>query len=358
MTSGLGFVNSFGGKTVLSSGNNSDTISVTLPDQGGTLLTSANGVLAGTIQPFAFKTAPIGWLVCDGTKLKKATYPELFAAIGTTFDVGGEAADEFRIPDMGGQFLRGWHSGQTVDAGRVFGTQQEDTWGPLNDPGHSHTQSYLSQSPPGSDWQGGSPYKVSSQETGIAKTGIVAPGTETRPDNIAVLFCIYAGQTAQFYTTQSSGSGTPAGVVMHSAGNKAPTGWLICDGASVSQTVYSALFDAIGKTYGGDATNFNLPDLRGEFIRGWDDARGVDSGRAFGSSQADGVGPIGIYDPGHAHGYVHCFDNEASAAGGGSPTRGSPRGDTTSGSGSNVSITGTIAETRPKNVALLPIIKY
>jgi len=153
-------------------------------------------------------------------------------------------------------------------------------------------------------------------------------------------------------------TGIPSGTVVFGAYQTAPDGWLICDGSSHPVATYPNLHAAIGNTFGGDATNFNLPDLRGEFIRGWDDARGVDSGRAFGSSQADGVGPIGIYDPGHAHGYVHCFDNEASAAGGGSPTRGSPRGDTTSGSGSNVSITGTIAETRPKNVALLPIIKY
>ena len=68
-----------------------------------------------------------------------------------------------------------------------------------------------------------------------------------------------------------------------------PTGWLKANGAAVSRTTYSNLFAAIGTTYGvGDgSTTFNIPDLRGEFIRGWDDGRGVDSGRTLGSWQDD-----------------------------------------------------------------------
>lgn len=68
-------------------------------------------------------------------------------------------------------------------------------------------------------------------------------------------------------------------------------GWLTANGAAVSRTTYAALFAAIGTTYGsGDgSTTFNLPDLRGEFLRGLDDGRGVDSGRALGSAQAQMV---------------------------------------------------------------------
>lgn len=81
----------------------------------------------------------------------------------------------------------------------------------------------------------------------------------------------------------------PAGAVSAFARNTAPDGWLKANGAAVSRTAYAALYSAIGTTFGaGDgSTTFNLPDLRGEFVRGWDDSRGVDSGRAFGSSQAD-----------------------------------------------------------------------
>ena len=81
---------------------------------------------------------------------------------------------------------------------------------------------------------------------------------------------------------------TPAGTVIWTARNTAPTGYLKANGAAVSRTTYSDLFSAIGTTFGiGDgSTTFNLPELRGEFIRGWDDSRGIDSGRTFGSNQA------------------------------------------------------------------------
>ena len=71
------------------------------------------------------------------------------------------------------------------------------------------------------------------------------------------------------------------------ARSTAPSGYLKCNGAEISRTTYAALFSAIGTTFGvGDgSTTFNVPDLRGEFIRGWDDARGVDSGRVIGSWQ-------------------------------------------------------------------------
>jgi microcystin-dependent protein len=79
----------------------------------------------------------------------------------------------------------------------------------------------------------------------------------------------------------------PPGLVAFFARNTAPSGWLKANGAAVSRTAYADLFAAIGTTFGaGDGVNtFNLPDLRGEFVRGWDNGRGVDAGRAFGSWQ-------------------------------------------------------------------------
>lgn len=83
----------------------------------------------------------------------------------------------------------------------------------------------------------------------------------------------------------------PSGAVMYFAGQTAPEGWLKANGAAVSRTTYATLFAAIGTTYGaGDGrSTFNLPDLRAEFLRGWDDGRGIDSGRAFGSAQSDAI---------------------------------------------------------------------
>lgn len=55
----------------------------------------------------------------------------------------------------------------------------------------------------------------------------------------------------------------PAGVIVPFAGKTPPEGWLLCDGASVAKVQYPDLFNVIDLTYGGDATNFRLPDLRG-----------------------------------------------------------------------------------------------
>ena len=79
----------------------------------------------------------------------------------------------------------------------------------------------------------------------------------------------------------------PTGAVAYFAMQSAPTGWLKANGAEISRSAYNNLFLAIGTTFGdGDgSTTFNLPDLRGEFVRGCDDGRGKDSSRKFGSQQ-------------------------------------------------------------------------
>lgn len=78
------------------------------------------------------------------------------------------------------------------------------------------------------------------------------------------------------------------GTVLPFAGAAAPDGWLLCHGQAVSRATYAVLFAAIGTTYGaGDgSTTFNVPDLRGEFVRGLDSGRGIDTGRALGTAQA------------------------------------------------------------------------
>ena len=98
------------------------------------------------------------------------------------------------------------------------------------------------------------------------------------------------GGDADFAATTAGhlAEAAPSGMIAYFAGQTAPAGWLKANGAAVSRTAYAKLFAAIGTTYGaGDGkTTFNLPDLRGEFLRGWDDARGIDTGRVFGSAQA------------------------------------------------------------------------
>ncbi|WP_338606855.1 phage tail protein [Pelagibacterium nitratireducens] len=82
---------------------------------------------------------------------------------------------------------------------------------------------------------------------------------------------------------------TSAGTITFFAGSTPPDGWLKANGATVSRSAYSDLFSRIGTTFGAGngSTTFQIPDLRGEFIRGWDDGRGIDGGRGLGSSQSD-----------------------------------------------------------------------
>lgn len=104
------------------------------------------------------------------------------------------------------------------------------------------------------------------------------------------------------------GGGNPSGTVITFGGAVAPAGYLKCNGDAVDRTVYADLYLAIGDLYGaGDgSTTFNIPDLRGEFVRGFDDGKGVDSGRVMGSSQGEDIKPhghnVGLVASGkHAH---------------------------------------------------------
>jgi len=141
----------------------------------------------------------------------------------------------------------------------------------------------------------------------------------------------------------------PTGSVHQFAMNTAPTGYLKCNGAAVGRTTYAALFAAIGTTWGvGDgSTTFNLPDLRGEFVRGWDDGKGTDSGRTFASAQAGAI-------ESHTHTIKLGADNQI---GHDASVEGDRTIDTSgSATAGYVQATGG-TETRPRNIALLYCIK-
>jgi len=84
-------------------------------------------------------------------------------------------------------------------------------------------------------------------------------------------------------------AGVPSGAVFCIAVASVPSGYLECNGAAVSRTTYAALFAVIGEQYGAGngSSTFNIPDLRGEFIRGFDNGRGVDNNRSIASSQSE-----------------------------------------------------------------------
>lgn len=162
--------------------------------------------------------------------------------------------------------------------------------------------------------------------------------------------------------------GDNAGDVRFFARATAPNGFLKANGAAVSRTAYATLFAAIGTTFGvGDgSTTFNIPDLRGEFLRGFDDGRGIDSGRTFGSGQAATAVRtlLDAYISGSNYGTpsvgLRNTDGTISGAGSSNGTAGLDTNYITNsfnvwsgGSGDNFSHT-----TRPRNVALLACIKY
>jgi microcystin-dependent protein len=179
-------------------------------------------------------------------------------------------------------------------------------------------------------------------------------------------------------------------------GTTALPGTIALNGALLSRTAYAALWAyaqasnnlaasdgawTSGQFSPGDgSTTFRIPDCRGIFLRGWDNGRGLDSGRAFGSYQADMYASHvhGVTDPQHSHGvtdpgHTHTYTKPGNAQGqfanntggaGVSGTSSQSTGSATTGLTVNAASTGLSvnsaggAETAPKNVALLACIRY
>lgn len=150
----------------------------------------------------------------------------------------------------------------------------------------------------------------------------------------------------------------PIGSVIAWTTGTAPTGTLECDGSAVSRTTYADLYAVVGTIYGtgNGSTTFNLPDYRGEFLRGWahgstndpDKASRTDAG---GGGTGDNIGTKQGYQvQAHTHTYnTSTTDSGADtrADGSGSGATNSP---TTSSTGGN--------ETRPRNVNVMFCIVY
>jgi microcystin-dependent protein len=155
------------------------------------------------------------------------------------------------------------------------------------------------------------------------------------------------------------GAKVPSGAIMAFAMNSAPTGWVAANGASVSTTTYAALFAAIGYTYGGSGGSFNLPDLRGYFVRGFGtNVDGTTSNSSFGEKKADTLqnitGTAGRFQSsfaGTTSSGVFTLSAGTYTVGGG----GSGAYQTVNFDASRVARTST--ETAPRNISLLYCIK-
>lgn len=141
----------------------------------------------------------------------------------------------------------------------------------------------------------------------------------------------------------------PTGTIIYVCSHNAPDGYLKADGSPVFRKIYSELFSVIGVRFGsGDGIlTFNLPDLRGEFIRGLDNGRGVDAGRELGNVQMDEFRS-------HYHGFL---DRPNMRMESGVYTW-TPQIMEVAEQDSISTTRSGGSETRPRNIALLACIKY
>jgi len=152
---------------------------------------------SGSVVMFAGSGVPSGWLVCDGSVVSQTTYANLYSAIGTTYNTGGEGAGNFRLPNTSGIFVRG--VGQQNISGTNFpptaatlGQKQDDATAKngltATDSGHSHTvqvgSGLFGGINPGST--GGSV----GTSSGTANITVNSTDAETRPACIAFYYII------------------------------------------------------------------------------------------------------------------------------------------------------------------------
>jgi phage-related tail fiber protein len=165
-------------------------------------ITSANYLVpVGSVMAFPATSNPTGWLKLNGAPLDRTDYPALWAyaqasgnivteAVWTATNTGsfstGNLSTTFRIPDLRGEFVRGWDNSRGVDSGRGIGVYQSDDF-----KSHQHITDVLydrcNATAPGNAVYGDEawypPYTLSLPSNYVG-------GTETRPRNISLLYCI------------------------------------------------------------------------------------------------------------------------------------------------------------------------
>nr|WP_279032386.1 phage tail protein [Snodgrassella alvi] len=274
-------------------------------------------------------------------------YWEVIAGIGLN---AVSASKLFEGRNIGGVFFDGT---QDIDLPGVNTRGNQDTTG------NASTATYAGQI--AARKIGGVTFNA---KTDIDLPGVNKPGNQDTAGNAATATRLQTARTINgvpFDGTQDINA-TPAGTIMYFARDWAPTGWLKANGAAVSRTAYAGLFAVLGTYYGsGDgSTTFNLPDLRGEFIRSYDDRRGVDPGRRNGSWQGDAIrnitgacsGAMGVVFDGFAGAFFDDGTRDATVA---TSTTKVTYNDDFCFDASRV--VPTANENRPRNIALLACIK-
>lgn len=157
----------------------------------------------GAILPFPKAQVPAGYLELDGSLQSAATYPDLAAYLGTTYNKGAEPAGFFRLPDSRGEFLRGWDHGRDVDPGRDLGKWQKGSLAIADMPASGQGAAALAPSAgqTANDYGYDGVADATWNGLTVVNTGSltpVTPGSGTwmlgmsRPRNLAVMWCIKA----------------------------------------------------------------------------------------------------------------------------------------------------------------------
>ena len=168
-------------------------------------------------------------------------------------------------------------------------------------------------------------------------------GTTYQYDSATNQWKILAGPGVQ--GPPGSSASIPTGMVMPFVGSTAPTDWLECDGSSIPSQ-YTDLIALVGA---------NVPDFRGEFIRGWDNGRGVDSGRSILTAQGEAFKSHTHVQNAHTHRQALGGSLLFVAGGAGGVSGNADYQNVNSTTAVNQNTGGT--ETRPRNIALMYCIK-
>lgn len=312
------------------------TVPVVLPGVPTSALQAATKSYVDTSMPpgallaYASSSTPSGWLLCDGSAVSRTTYADLFAAISTTWGIG-DGSSTFNVPDLRGQFLRGYDSRATStskDTTLISGitTNTSTTISGIADTTYLYVGMPISGTgiPTGATIATKSTNSITISSAATASSSTVGSGTTTNGSSTITM-----ASTSTLSIGQAiSGTGIPAGAYI--------------------TNIFSSVVASISAN--ATATNTGLTFTLGTAIT---------VGRTFAGAQLDAYSNHnhGVNDPGHAHLYTGTPSGGSGVAGGSSyVVTTTNTSSVTTGLTVNNSYTGS-SETRPKNYAVLYIIK-
>ena len=334
------------------------SLTVQNPGANESLRIDASGQQPGEICFFATKTAPSGFLKANGAAISRSTYAALFAALcpssAVTVTLASPGVFTWNShPLSAGDRLRLTTTGALPTG--LTATSQDYYVSPANLSANNFTVSNKARTPFLCSMTIASPGVVTTtNNTGTATNHGLSAGEVVVFDTNGALptgvtagtpyYVIATGLTA----TAFQFSATLGGAAVNTSGSQSGVHIVSAYGVQINTSgSQSGTHTATAYWHGaGDgSTNFNIPDMRGEFPRGYDDGRGADYRRVLGQWQADEL-----------KGHKHIISGTSNLAQGGGTFYGGVNADVSPGTYLSSLVGG--QENRPRNIALLACIKY